>query len=220
MPYGKRFRRKTYSKKRSFKRTKFSRRVPKKIKRYVKRTLDAKIEDKYIDYVVFNSITPNYNGVITGIALPAAGTALDQRIGNTITPKKLKLWGQIYGTDPHMMRVIGFVWHGLDTPTIAQIIDPNSIGNFLCTQAPYSETFKGNKQYTIIYDKTTRVGDANSRFSNPIKYTIPGKKMRKITFSTAIGPGMTNYIYFIAIQDGFATLDSILMKCRLYFEDA
>jgi len=212
-------RKKYGKKKRTRKNTNFrKRRVGKTVKRYVKRAIDNLIEDKWLDTRLANATTPNYTGILTNIGVPSAGTGQGQRIGNSIKPKYLKIWGQYYGTNEHMLRIIIFQWHGIDIPVANQIMDPLYGGTFGVCQAPLNPVISGNRQYTVMYDKVLKTGTANGRFNFPIKRNL--KKMRKMTFSTATGAGLTNLVYMLTFQDGFATLNTLDLWARFVYEDA
>jgi len=190
--------------------------VPKSVKTYVKRTLAATIEDKYVDSI-YASYQPTYTfGWITQLTPPAQGLGSNQRIGDKIRPTKIQVCGQMYGANSHVIRLILFRWHANTVPTGGQVLDGTYATSYRAPFAPYADSTKS--MYTILKDKML-VCSASGVQNVPFKFNIGRKKLANIEFAPGAATG-TQLIYVLMVQDGTVTLDTIDSVMRLWYEDA
>jgi len=205
-------RRKT-AKKRTYKK-----KVSKTVKQYVKRTLAARIEDKYTDSVyAAYAPTYTYNLWVTAITMPTVGTSDNERIGDKIRPTKLQVCGQMYGVNiSHIIKMIFFRWHPNTTPTGNDIMDSTYTGTARAPWAPYNHNQRAS--YTVLKVKQLQISSTGTQ-NQTFKFNISRKKLANIQFASGGATG-TNLMYVLMIQDGFATLGSIDMVARLWYEDA
>jgi len=195
----------------------YKKKVPKTVKAYVKRTIAARVEDKYVDSV-WESLSPNYtfNSNITAITNPIVGTSDNQRIGDKIRPVKLQVTGQMYGTNSHVIKVILFRWHPNSVPTGNDIMDSTYTTTFRAPWAPFNHA--NRSMYTILKVKQLQISATGSQ-NQPFKFNISRKKLASIQYLNG-GVTGTNLIYCLMVQDGFASLGVIDMIARLWYEDA
>nr|DAV77983.1 MAG TPA: capsid protein [Circoviridae sp.] len=196
----------------------YKKKVSPTVKQYVKRTLAARIEDKYTDST-YASYAPTwtYNSWVTAITMPTVGTSDNERIGDKIRPTKLQICGQMYGINvSHVIKMIFFRWHPNTTPTGNDIMDSNYTGTARAIWAPYNHNQR--QSYTILKTKQFVVSLTGTQ-NVPFKFNISRKKLANIQFANGGATG-TNLIYCLMIQDGFSTLAVVDMVARLWYEDA
>jgi len=194
----------------------YKKKVSKVVKQYVKRTLAARTEDKFVD-TLWSALTPSYSyAALSAVTMPAQGTTNETRIGDRIRPTKLQIRGSYYGANSHLLRLIFFRWHPNTTPTGANVLDNTYVSSFRAPFAPYEDSTK--PMYTILKDKTMALS-ATGNNVHPFKFTISRKKLANMDFTAGSSTVGTNLIFCLMVQDGFATLNTIDMVGRLWFED-
>lgn len=141
-------RRRSYAKKRTYKRRASVRRVPVAVKKFVSRALSKNTEDKsYQSYNLQQDIYPSnstqFDSVVTPLAPDAVGLTLSQgagqgqRIGNRIKIKKLTIAGVMHPTPynattnptPAPIQIKMWIFYDKENPTLTPT--PRADGDFL-----------------------------------------------------------------------------------------
>jgi len=198
-----------YKKKRSAK-------VGKSVKKYVKRVLDSQVEDKYIDSTI-TALTPSYTPTVGQLGLPFQGTGEDDRIGDKIKPTSIVIEGNIQGPNTHVFRLVVFKWKPYSTPVAGDIFTSAFLGTFNAVNAPYE--YKSRDMYQILYDKKFDISASGPNIKS-FRKVIRSKKLSPINFTGTNTTTGTNKIWYALMQDGIATLNSVYMNMRIFYEDA
>jgi len=185
------------------------------VKAYVKKTLNSRIEDKYVDTTLTGGL-PSWS-YTTNVALnvPGPGTSSQGRIGDKIRPTKVEVYGHYRGSNSHTMRIIFYRWHPQTVPTGGNVLEGAHAGTDLAVIAPYAEQYK--PMFTILKDKTyalSSTGAQNALF----KFNISRKKLANIEFNSS--GDASQRIYYLVIQNGSASLNYVDLHLRLWYEDA
>jgi len=235
MRYGKRsYKRTSRPRKRSFKRKRTYRRVPKTVKKYVRRAVNSNIETKYKISTVDNLVArPNYNqDTVTNIQWPSQGTTDISRIGDKIRVINIKLWfewSQAVNNDITRLRLI--IVQGKDTYWTATdaILDVNYNNEESIIHAPYQHDLRST--YNVLWDKVYTInGTEISRAitdPSPKYYQVVNfrPKSKVIKFVSGSSTQVVNNIYVMWVSDkGIVALSSqgplIYWNSIVTFKDA
>lgn len=178
--------------------------------------LQSKVVSKFFNSPI-TSLTPSWTGSVQQISLPAQGTGESNRIGDNLGNVNLRFKGAISNANNHLFRFIVFQWLDINsaTPSIGYILDSTRSGTVDFVLAPYAEGSKAN--YKILYDELYSVSSA---LPQPI--IDVNVKCRNIDLTTASSVyAQTGSLYWLGIQDGSASLNSITGYVQLtYTEDS
>lgn len=217
MPRGRRV---VHRKRRTFKR------VPKAVKRYVKKEMDRDIELK--PYNVFSAYAQiDRSAQITCLTAPAQGIGQGQRVGDQIRLKWLEFRLDAYlvnagGLDfTHHLRVIIFRWKLSNTvlaPALSNVLA--TLGTVQDDCAAYNWQGHQQKDFTILYDHSMPI----HRYSGA---TLLRKKIHlknsRVDFDTGLSTG-EGAIYALLIADdvtgAHATYISAQWNSRVVYTDA
>lgn len=190
--------------------------VSNSVKTYVKKVIAKSIEDKYIDTTLIGAIPSWAYGFLYPVGLPTPGTGRSNRIGDKIRPVKIEVQLKYYGSNTHSCRVIFFRWHPQTTPTGGNVLDGAHASSALAILAPYDDQY--SSMYTVLKDNTYTLS-ANGSNQIVSKFRIGRKKLAGCEFvgTTAVA---SQQIYYLLVQDGSATLNSVDAHVRMYYEDA
>jgi len=196
--------------------SKAKKQVPKSVKSYVKAKIHKQIEDKYTD-TTLSGISPSYTPSIAALSLPSQGTGESGRVGDRIRPTRIVIEGNIQGTNTHVFRLLLVKWKPYSTPTAGDILTNSFMATFNCVNAPYED--KSKDAYQVIYDKKFDISASGPNLKS-FKKTIAMKKLSPMNFTGTNTTTGTNKIWYIIMQDGIASLNSVYMNMRLFYEDA
>jgi len=118
----------------------------------VERIIRNKFETKYFDSVLLNSGV-NTTGNMVKVSTVTQGTALNQRVGGSISPRSLSInWRGIAGKLNSVARFIAFVYKIDDTlgaPTIATILSNGPSG---APDVDSEHNYNNRLNYKILWD--------------------------------------------------------------------
>lgn len=179
------------------------------VKYQVQQELKRVAEKKFYDEN-YNIANLSLAGNMEAIVEPGQGTQSDERVGDKITVTSLQMTVRLFSpglatTAPYnTTRIIIFIWFPITTPTVADILQVNTINYaVLC---PFNYFNRKNRK--ILYDKVVDqyYVNANNFAQDPSKtidiYMPMNKKNRKneIIFDPGTG-AVTNQIYTLIISD-------------------
>jgi len=197
-------------------------RVAKKVKRYVKRALDANIEDKIGNFTT--SIAPgdaqtNYNGSVHQVLPISQGDTLASRQGNIIRPKRMYVtWfaqsntylaenyldGDTveYATAAVFRLIIFYVSQqtaAATPPTVGTVL--SSVGTALAPVSPLTAASLSNDRYKIIYDKVVHLDDGGG-WSKGGKVILSSSLPRNVHYQGANTTDLgKNQLFYLVISD-------------------
>lgn len=179
------------------KKTDQERAMEKVARKEVKSALKVNIQDKYQLYGW--ALTPDYNGVVNAICVPAQGVQEQQRVGDQIRQQFVEMkFGCFAGLTDYTIRHIIFLWHPDDSagaPTAANILTPASVGT---NRAPYAPLIHDQrKQFTVMYDSGPRI--PMNRSSMVIDKNV-SLKNSLVDFQPTLVLG-SNKVYHLVITD-------------------
>lgn len=152
------YRKRTFRRKRVFRRSKrsYGRKRRGGFKRAVKKVINSTAEKKAIQTIaVQQSVSNSGSFIIFNGSIPQ-GTASNQRVGNEVQIRSIKVWNEAYllntAVDIARIRIICGIWHDYQTstPTIAKILEGGSAGY---TVAPFLRSGLQAKWWTPLYDR-------------------------------------------------------------------
>lgn len=173
-------------------------------KKQVKQMLRSKLIYKFKDSVI-TAIAPSWTGSVVQIELPAQGTGESDRVGDSLGNVKLRFRGSITNSNVHLFRFIVFQWLDINStiPAIGYILNSARSGTVDFVHAPLNETNK--LTYKILYDQTYSV---SASLPQPlINFEVKAKDIDMQSASSVYAS--SGSLYFIGIQDGSATLNSL-----------
>lgn len=210
--------------------------VSKEVKKYVKRIIDNRIEDKQtipanmapgtVGFPIGTECIYVTNPAIYLINGLAQGVGLNQRIG---MQARCKFW-EVYGylenraasTASFFVRVIAFVDRQSDLLAFdgAQLLADNTAGNAF--NSPFNIT--GSKRYNILMDKVMEVtvGGGSTNIDHRIPFHWKFKKPVNIKYGatiTGIAGIESNAIYLAFISEN-TTQPQVRVAARMVYEDA
>lgn len=235
MPYGRSFRRKTYKKKRSFRRPRTYKRktyarIPPKVKRYVKSTINRQIETKYRTSDQSGLLRPIWDQSLVYYldCWPTTGTGDTNRIGDKIKVSKITIWYEQTNFSTQFkedVRLIFFQQKTTNNLGLNTILDPNFDGTTDLLRAPYTWDYKN--QYHILKDMI--IVHDESEDSTTVKQILGRKftimpKQKTIAFA-ASGTVPLNNIGVLLVSNKFMILSTnsgpyIKLRARVQFKDA
>lgn len=135
------------------------------------------------------------------------GTGNGNRTGLSIIVKSIKFRGGISVADGfNVVRLVAFQYHDLDStaPLPENIFDNNYSISSLSAHTPYAHFNLENKSaYTILYDKLFVLSNSVGGHTpcGTFNITIPGSKLRPVTYTTSGVTTGNNHIYLCALSD-------------------
>lgn len=177
------------------------------------------IEYKIYDNITANS-TPDYNGTIVSLNLPAQGTADTQRIGDSIKCQHLVVRGQVVNNPSASIlnhtRVI-LVWDEQNQITaLSDLLETTGSSNVVFSPKHYDKRFRSN----VLYDQmfTTSTYSGSQAFWKDFEINLPIDKHTQ--FSAASTTINTGALKMILMSSGVTTnLPSVTFYSRLSFTD-
>lgn len=225
MAYGRSFRRKTYSKKRSFRRPRSYKRRSfkrKSFRKAVKKIAYTAQETKITGYDLDPFNVNSTWQLFPLLAMPVQGINQIQRIGDTIKPTYLK--GKIVITPDDVtgnaFRVLILRWkpeQAFDPCTISKVFK-NTFGTN-STNSLYIDDNLGRSKFDILWDRSYAL-ESNKTVMVPNLY-VPLKKTMK--FPATTGDPVSGTIWMGVCSDsafGAASHPKISFSTRFHFKDA
>lgn len=205
----------------------------KQLVRTINRVFNAKEEIKHIDWnSIYGAQTGNAGAgiFITDITNIGPGTAVNQRIGDQLNPKRFEfqLLMDCQATNPsNQFRLIIFQYRLDNTagaPTLANILDPGPTGlvaGNITVMSPYN--FDLRHQYTILYDgKWQAQGSLGSSKNTQVvkKVVRLSKRCAKVNYNAGVNTG-DHHIFTVlfAEQPAGATAGLTTFNGRLIYRD-
>lgn len=204
-----------YTKRRFVRRTGGRRRPCKKLNkcqvREVKSLIGRRVETKYIDCLNQVLTGIQNNGTIFSISNPSQGAGQAQRVGDSITIKKIVIRYSCVGYDPtNLMRVIVFKWlndNAVSSPATGYIMDNGWLGQDTAPLADYNFNNIAGHDFVVCYDKlhtlsNNAAGAAPGSTVRAGKIVLTGKKLHKpkIEYNAGLTTGEGMY-YLLVISD-------------------
>lgn len=194
-------------------------------KQYVKSQISRGQEKKYQQYQTTAAAIDPSTGLVQCVSNNIAqGTGENQRIGDKITPKKLRLMYALEGADDYnLVRVLVVQWRqttASGAPTLSEVLTDN---NSVYAPLGFYDEDHIPSQCKVLYDKLHML---NGSTSSPIqakvvRKTISKFKGKKIDFeagSTNVG---NNHIYVLMISDSTAIAHpSVTLNARFEYTDS
>jgi len=224
MKYGKRYGRKTYAKKRSFRRPKTYKRSSYKKKAFrkaVKRIAYSTQESKILETttVTPTSISNTWVANTCVATYPTQGVSDGQRVGDTIQPLTYTMRQVITPDDTtgNSLRFVIIRWkpdNALDPFSIVKVMQTPAGAN--ATQSFFVEDNKGRAKFDVLYDRWHSL-ESYRTVCTLIK--IPMKK--KFKFPLTSGNPISNMLFWMVCSDSSGATDpKISWQSRTYFKDA
>lgn len=182
--------------------------VPKTVKKYVKRAIQSEIERKESSVTGTNSLSTTA-AMIDLSAQITQGMTDRQRIGDKMKPKYLQVNILLTVADlSNFIRVIFFVWKQntiLASPVTNLILDDT--GALVPTLALYNHDTKAASNYKILKDKTYYLAtQAHGNDANPekiVKFRINLKNCPASYYDAGNATG-SNHIFMCLVSDSGA----------------
>lgn len=200
-------------------------------KKQVRRMIARAHEDKFIDDYTNISAGVTSSGTVTQLGVPAQGTGVSQRVGDTIEVKRIELQYVLAGGDVYNnIRVIVFKWNvdsNLSAPTLASVLYTTNVTPVI---APYVWDNIKSKEVQIVYDRTHSLSygcqlatvSSNGIETQHQKVNLFGKRLHARKVEVDQG-GTTGYgIYYILfVSDSAITPNPTFgFNARIVYEDA
>lgn len=195
------------------------------VKAYVKKAVTSLPEKKFHDLNQTVSVVGGAPGLIFSISDVNRGTLDTERVGDRLTPYKLRIHATIYRSTTPLLavdcfaRVILFQWHGdsfSDPPTLADFCQ----GTTSTGANNVNSLFTNDTQikYTILMNKLINISYTSPNHS--IVFDVK-KKMRKINYLDGTTDAV-NKIYLLIYCDSIllVNLPTISHYTRLIYLDA
>lgn len=194
-----------------------SRKVPKKTRVYVKKTILSMAEQKQRTLGInVNVSTVPVVSRLTGIPI---GDQANEREGNSVRLKSIKCRGEITIADnTNIMRVIFFRWHDTNPPVLNDVIRTADFTVFPWL-APYNHFTR--TKYTIMFDRSFTMNDTdkkiklfqfNKYFKNGLRINYDGAGINSLA--------VNNDIYVLYLSDSVLPGDpSFTLTTNLLYVD-
>lgn len=211
------------SKRRSFKKSKSSRKVSASTKRYVKSVISRNIENKCLLQLTtkasssFNTtwafvrLTPDFTSNNT----PEGGV-----VGAKVRQKEFEIKGGVVNSVPCFARMIVFQWHPnilSDAPQAIEMFENSLTPNI------WSLFQTRSNRFTVMMDKTFVI---QPNITNAVTQKFVSKKwklnsiMKNDEGASNNSGSFTNHIYVAYVSDQTVTLPEFTWFCRLKYQDA
>lgn len=200
--------------------------VPKTVRRYVKREIHKNIETKwYYKATVVTSITDVAN-IVDVTTVPRGVTATD-RIGQEVVLRALRLrLTMTVGDNTNFVRIIFFQWYqstgiGL-SPSVLDILEQTTItgGPVPDYMAPIQQTTR--QVFHVLYDRVFTLSIEGDTAVRSLNFRIPLKYARKkINYDPESAVSGSNHIFYLIVSDsGAVTHPNYSMTTEMYYDDA
>lgn len=194
-----------------------NRKTPYTVKRYVKKQLSKIVEYKHLLANV--SMNPPNNGTVIGVINIPQGVSDQERIGDKITVKSIRLkYSLAIGDATNYVRFIIFQWKQNTVYTSAPTV-PSILASV--TPTIYSQyNWDNRSNFQILYDRThTLLSNRPNVFvTRRINIKYLAKQLQFVGGSATVG---SNMIYCLAISDSSAVPNpGILASFDIVYVDA
>lgn len=168
--------------------------VPKPVRRYVKKTIDRLQDDKYNAIQISDSAVATTGVVATGpLTSIVQGTTDSTRIGNHIRVKHITMKGSCSDTVPNMMRVI-VAWDRQPNGALPAWTD-------ICSNASVHSIYNhdnvvgcGGQRFTILYDRRVVINPNDTSLNDYNLVGYHNKKQNKVVTYDASTSSITDMV--------------------------
>lgn len=208
--------------------------VSKPVKKYVKKVLDDRVENKYLDLVqniAAASAATDTTGSVVLLSGMSQGLTFATRIGETVVPKWLELrydtkdGGGVTVDAVTMFRVIVFRDNQIRTSTLPAVTDVLEAAAY---NSPINHVAINASRFTILHDRLHEMPPIEASQISDTSFQSVNKKIKlrgKIVYTNASTGTQKGNIYVLYISNGLTSgtprnSPPINMYSRLVFEDA
>lgn len=211
------------SKRRSYRKSKSSKKVAASTKRYVKSMISRNIEDKCLLQLATKNVS-TFNNVWSFVRLTpdfvSTNTPEGGVVGAKVRQKEFEIKGGVVNSVPCYARMIVFQWHPnilSDAPQALELFENTITPNI------WSPFQSRSNRFTVMMDKTFVI---QPNLTNATTQKFVSKKWKLKTImkndegASNNSGSFTNHIYVCYVSDQTVTLPDFTWYCRLKYQDA
>jgi hypothetical protein len=175
----------------------------KKVKREIMQSLNSRLQLKWIAPAALTTV--GYTGVIVDLASPSQGTAVNNRIGNNIFVRDVRInWNLLVADTTNLVRLTLVVWF------------PNDASDSIQLNEVYTDTGSGTRsclaginptkpsRFRLLHDELLSLDTYHPQLSGSIYKKFNNDQ--KVSFNSSGTTGMSKF-FLIAVSDSSAIPD-------------
>jgi hypothetical protein len=171
----------------------------------------------------------NWSGTVYPIGGIAQGSLVNQRVGDSVTMRRLEfvpIWyGNAGATAPVTGRLIIFTdsMNPGSAPTASELLDIGSLGTLGAPAAAFNAFNRQQKRFNILYDQMTSIPTGGYLLDTPARDVRKIKIPMNIT-TTFSGAGATTYgrhsLWMLAVCDVNVNDPTLYVQAQLFYTDS
>lgn len=194
--------------------------------------LGRQIETKYCDTTASALTGVTYTGALIPFSPPAAGTGVNQRVGDKVTVKELQLKYEVVGYDTtNLLRVLIFKWNNDDSvysPGVGSVFGAGDLATGYAPLSRYNwDNLKG-KDFEILYDECHALSFNNTTAAPGSECHVKsvrlfGRRLGSvpvIQLNSGAVTGKGNYYVLVISDSAVAGHPKVAYTMRMLYTDA